>query len=93
MPEKVSVKDRAMATAGLANDVEAVNQYAAVMYNPTAKNNPNETKGRDDFGKPLVRAGAHSLRHLKEIKREHGVRDHRAEHTSDDLRYYVKHSI
>src|ERR1700722_5192363 len=31
MPENVSVSDRAIATAGLANDVDAVNQYAAVM--------------------------------------------------------------
>ena len=31
IPEMVLVNDRAIATAGLANDVEAVNQYAAVM--------------------------------------------------------------
>ena len=31
MPVKVSVKARASVTAGLANEVEAVNQYAAVM--------------------------------------------------------------
>jgi hypothetical protein len=31
MPAKVSVSERANVTAGLANDVEAVNQYAAVM--------------------------------------------------------------
>src|SRR6266699_1090118 len=31
MPENVLVKERAIATAGLANDVDAVNQYAAVM--------------------------------------------------------------
>ena len=36
MPVKVSVIARAMVTAGFANDVEAVNQYAAVMYAPTA---------------------------------------------------------
>src|SRR5579863_425654 len=36
MPENVFVKERAIATAGLANDVEAVNQYAAVMYRPTS---------------------------------------------------------
>jgi hypothetical protein len=36
MPAKVSVNDRAMVTAGLAKDVEAVNQYADVMYRPTA---------------------------------------------------------
>jgi hypothetical protein len=31
MPEKVDVKARAKVTAGLANDVDDVNQYAAVM--------------------------------------------------------------
>jgi hypothetical protein len=36
MPAKVSDIDRARVTAGFANEVEAVNQYAAVMYSPTA---------------------------------------------------------
>src|SRR5262245_51189875 len=36
MPANVSVRHRARVTAGFANDVEAVNQYAAVMYAPTA---------------------------------------------------------
>ena len=36
IPEKVFVNDRANVTAGLANEVEEVNQYAAVMYAPTA---------------------------------------------------------
>ena len=31
MPAKVSVAERARVTAGLANDVDAVNQYAALM--------------------------------------------------------------
>jgi hypothetical protein len=31
MPANVSEKERAIVTAGFANDVEAVNQYAAVM--------------------------------------------------------------
>ena len=31
MPAKVSENERAMVTAGLAKDVEAVNQYAAAM--------------------------------------------------------------
>ena len=37
MPEKVSVQLLATVTAGLAKEVEAVNQYAAVMYRPTAQ--------------------------------------------------------
>jgi hypothetical protein len=32
MPSNLSLADRASVTAGFANDVEAVNQYAAVMY-------------------------------------------------------------
>src|SRR5579872_1431833 len=36
IPAKVSVNDRASVTAGFANDVDAVNQYAAVIYAPTA---------------------------------------------------------
>jgi hypothetical protein len=31
IPAKLSVMERASVTAGLANEVEAVNQYAAVM--------------------------------------------------------------
>jgi hypothetical protein len=33
----VSLTDQASVTAGLANDVETVNQYAAARYAPTAK--------------------------------------------------------
>jgi hypothetical protein len=36
MPLKVSLAALARVAAGLANDVDAVNQYAAVMYTPTA---------------------------------------------------------
>jgi hypothetical protein len=36
MPLKVSVAARARETAGLAKDVDEVNQYAAVMYQATA---------------------------------------------------------
>jgi hypothetical protein len=36
MPANVFVSDRASVTAGLANEVEEVNQYAAVMYAATA---------------------------------------------------------
>jgi hypothetical protein len=31
MPANVSLSDRAIVTAGFANDVDAVNQYAAAM--------------------------------------------------------------
>src|SRR5580658_7551183 len=36
MPAKVSLAARARVTAGFANEVDDVNQYAAVMYAPTA---------------------------------------------------------
>ena len=36
MPANVSEAARANVTAGLAKEVDAVNQYAAVMYAPTA---------------------------------------------------------
>ena len=36
MPEKVSVRLRATVTAGLAKEVDEVNQYPAVMNSPTA---------------------------------------------------------
>ena len=42
MPVNVSVAARASVTAGFANDVDAVNQYAAVMYAPTAKGTADE---------------------------------------------------
>src|SRR5688500_13760695 len=37
MPVNVSVIERAIVTAGLANDVEEVNQYAAVIYAATER--------------------------------------------------------
>lgn len=37
MPAKVSLKDRAIVTAGFAKDVDAVNQYAPTMYAAIAK--------------------------------------------------------
>ena len=37
MPAKVSLNVRAIVTAGFANEVDEVNQYAAVMYEATAK--------------------------------------------------------
>mgnify|MGYP004397521593 CR=1 FL=1 len=36
IPVKVSVSILPIVTAGFANEVEEVNQYAAVIYNPTA---------------------------------------------------------
>ena len=44
IPAKVFVKERAMVTAGFANDVDAVNQYAAVMYAPTANGTASDRR-------------------------------------------------
>src|SRR2546425_7206404 len=44
MPANVSVAARARVTAGLAKLVEAVNQYAAVMYAPTANGTAPERR-------------------------------------------------
>src|SRR5262249_10411131 len=44
IPENVSVTERASVTAGLANDVDAVNQYAAVMYAATANGTADERR-------------------------------------------------
>ena len=46
MPESVSVTERASVTAGFANDVDAVNQYALVMYAATA-NGTASTRRRE----------------------------------------------
>ena len=46
MPANVSDSARANVTAGLANDVDAVNQYAAVMYAATA-NGTAEARRRE----------------------------------------------
>ena len=44
MPANVSDNDRANVRAGFANEVDAVNQYAAVMYAPIAKGTAAERR-------------------------------------------------
>jgi hypothetical protein len=44
MPAKVTLAAHAIVTAGFANEVEAVNQYAAVKYAPTAKGTASERR-------------------------------------------------
>src|SRR5215472_16070229 len=46
IPANVSDAARASVTAGLANEVEAVNQYAPLMYAPTAKGTTAEERRR-----------------------------------------------
>ena len=52
IPANVFVNARAMVTAGFANDVEAVNQYAPTMYPPTA----NGTTWARLFEQPQITA-------------------------------------
>jgi len=57
MPAKVFVAARATVTAGFAKEVEAVNQYAAVMYAPTAKGTAElrtRTHPQTTQSKPMV---------------------------------------
>src|SRR5262245_24900984 len=44
IPANVSVAARARVTAGLANEVDAVNQYAAVMYDATANGTADDLR-------------------------------------------------
>src|ERR1700731_3638142 len=44
MPANVSLRHRASVTAGFAKEVEAVNQYAAVMYAPTANGTASDRR-------------------------------------------------
>ena len=48
IPADVSVADRASVTAGFANEVEAVNQYAAVMYAATANGTAEESARKSE---------------------------------------------
>src|SRR5580692_5908287 len=57
IPANVFVAARAIVTAGFANEVDAVNQYAAVMYAPTAK------------GTAFDRCRAHSPNHGQQTER------------------------
>src|SRR5260370_24962556 len=45
MPAKVSLADLAIVTAGFANEVEAVKQYAAEIYAPTPQGTAAERRG------------------------------------------------
>ncbi len=54
MPANVSLAARASVTAGFANDVDAVNQYAAVMYAATA----NGTAALRSLAQPQITASS-----------------------------------
>jgi hypothetical protein len=79
----------------LANDVDAVNQYAAPIHAATiaaarragrAQDDENQPRGRHCLGGPLPRAGSDLGRELQDRQVEHGMREPRAEHGADQLR-------
>jgi hypothetical protein len=53
VPAKVSASDRAMVAAGLAKDVDDVNQYADLRAGNAAEDGQQQTEGRDRFRQPL----------------------------------------
>ena len=59
IPANVSVKDRAMVTAGLANDVDGTNQYVSTMNAATAK---GVTAGRERAQPQIVASSPMSPR-------------------------------
>ena len=63
-PAKVSLADRASVTAGLANDVDAVNQYAAVIYAATANGTAEErTRTQPQITANRPNVATNSLKH------------------------------
>jgi len=76
MPAKVSLAARASVTAGFANDVDAVNQYAAVMYAPTAngtaedrrREHPQMTANRPKVAMNSLNSCAGPLRSWRDAK-------------------------
>jgi hypothetical protein len=73
IPANVSVNALASVTAGLAKEVDAVNQYAPVMYRPTATgtasersreqrpNDAKEPKSRNKFTEELTATSANMM--------------------------------
>ena len=105
MPAKESLTARARVTAGLANEVDAVNQYAAVMYAATAK---GTALGRRWTHSPMMRSSPNvATISLAELRRpvpgmsekekigplEHEVRDRGPEQSADYLRRDVRGNV
>ncbi len=86
IPEKVSVMVRAIVTAGLAKLVDEVNQYAAVMYPPTAKATRSALLERT-VPKTMTsnRSGTFVRRDGGRVEAEHQVRRDRPSQTTKDL--------
>ena len=98
MPANVSLAARARVTAGLANDVDDVNQYAAVMYAPTANGTTSgrrRTQPQMTARSPNVATNSlDELRHARSLVLrgeeergllEHDVRDGDAQERAGDL--------
>ena len=92
IPAKVSEKIRPTVTAGLANDVLLVNQYAAPMYAPTAaaesagsagagqgEDQRDQPGGGDDLADEMARGDAVFGGDLEHAPVEHDVGQHRAD--------------
>ena len=97
MPAKVSENIRADGDAGLANEVELVNQYAAPMYAPTAgaasaprpvagegEDQQHQPRGGDDLAEQRPGVDA-NLGRDRRTHTEHRVRQQGPEDPADDL--------
>jgi len=97
IPVKVLVNARASVTAGFANDVEEVNQYAAAMYAattigttfgrlPVAVHDRDEPERRNDFTPHLRSSGPVARGSLKDVEAEHQMGGDDAGDSADELR-------
>ena len=88
MPANVSLKLRAMVTAGLANDVEAVNLRSGNrlwLEANAAENGGNQAERGDELARPLAEAGPCLAAKLKQIEPEHEMSEHGACAAANDL--------
>ena len=105
MPANVSVSARASVTAGFANDVDAVNQYAAAMYAATAKgtasspaprtspDHRHQAERRDELTDQLRRPAARVDGQHEQPFSKHHVRGPYAKDRSEHLRKHVGRNV
>ena len=101
MPVNVSVTDRASVTAGLANEVDEVNQYAAVMYRAhgkwhgtrtslrTSPDHGQQPEGSYRFRQDLRRPGSGVAGPRVQRLGEHGVRESHSSECPGELCHRV----
>jgi hypothetical protein len=86
IPANVSENERAIVTAGLANEVDTVNQYAAVIEpdgvwcrggcaSDTSQDSQQQSEGRDKFRELLTRPIPKFCRYLQHRQIKHQMRD------------------